>query len=102
MQTCPHCDKEIILRKLRHQGLFTNYRQCPHCDGYFTVDKKTKQRQAVFIPILLASLVLTILFYFQSSVWLIPAIISYLIIGTGLYWANKRVFLIPYQKDKNK
>lgn len=102
MQTCPHCHEEIILRELPYESKWKNYRQCPYCSQYFTVDKKTKKRQAVFIVLTLISLVLTLFMYYGSSRWLVLAVISYLIIGIGLYWANKQVFLVPYEGEKRK
>lgn len=102
MQTCPHCHKEVNLAELRYQGMWVNYRQCPYCNRYFAVDKKTKKRQAIFIVLTLVSLALTMLLYYNGLKWLLPAIISYIIIGIGIYWANKRVFLIPYDKDEKK
>lgn len=81
--------------------MIKNYRKCPYCSDFITVDKKTKRRQAIFLLLTLGSLVLTILWYFQDSKWFIPAMLSYLIIGVFLYWANKRVLLVPYEKDEN-
>ena len=98
MQTCPHCNIEIRVRELRHQGLFKNFRICPNCGGSFTVDKDTKYRQAAFIVIAVISLVFTILLYYQDSKWLIPALGSYVVLGLFIYWGNKKVLFVPYQK----
>ena len=100
MQSCPHCNKKIKLAELRYQGMFKNYRICPYCHDYVTVDKKTKRRQVIFLLIVMASLVLTILLYFEGTKWLVPTLISYLIFGIYLYWANQRVFLVPYKKEE--
>ena len=101
MTTCPHCSLEIRLRELQYQGLFKNFRICPNCRGSFTVDTDTKYRQAIFIFIALISLVFTILLYFQGSDWLFPALISYVILGLLIYWGNKQLYLVPYQKNQN-
>ena len=101
MLTCPYCNHEIYMRKLPHQGFFKSYRICPNCEGSFTPDPDTKQRQTIFIFILIISLVFTLLLYFRSTEWLIPAIISYVILGLIAYWGNKRMFLVPYQSDQN-
>jgi len=101
MQTCPHCNIEIIVRELRHQGLFKNFRSCPNCGGNFTVDKDTKYRQAAFIVTAVISLVFTILLYYQDSKWLIPALCSYVVLALLIYWGNKKVLFIPYQKGQN-
>ena len=101
MQTCPHCGIKIRLNELPHQGFFTSFRICPNCGVQFTVDTNTKYRQAVFIVILLISLVFTILLYCEGSTWLIPALVSYAVLGLLIYWGNKKVFLVPYPKGKN-
>lgn len=102
MQTCPHCNIEILVRELRHQGLFNNFRICPDCGGRFTVDTKTKQRQAAFIVIAIISLVFTLLLYYQDSKWLTPALVSYVVLGLLIYWGNKKVFFVAYNEDRNK
>jgi len=101
MQTCPHCNIEIRVRELPHQGLFKSFRICPNCGGCFTADTKTKHRQAIFIFIAVVSLTLTLLLYFQGSEWMIPAIVSYVILGINIYWGNKQVFFVPYQADQD-
>ena len=98
MQRCPHCHIEIRLRELPHQGIWTSYRVCPNCAEKFTVDPATKRRQAVCLVIAILSLVFTILLYFQGTDWLIPSLISYLVLGWVIYWGNKQVYLVPYRK----
>lgn len=88
------------MRKLKHPGLFKNYRVCPGCHGKFTPDSKTKYRQAIAIFIAGVSLVLTSLLYFEGTEWLIPAVISYLILGILIYRGNKQIFLVPYAGEE--
>ena len=101
MLTCPHCNIEIRVRELRHPGLFKNYRICPNCQGRFTADTDTKYRQAICIFIAIISLVFTMLLYFGSTEWLIPAIFSYVILGLIICWGNKRIFFVPYKNDQD-
>ena len=101
MRTCPHCNFEIRVRELRHQGLFKNFRICPNCGGSFTVDTATKYRQAAFIVIAIISLVFTILLYYQDSKWLILALVSYVVLGLLIYWGNKKILFVPY-RNKSK
>ena len=70
-------------------------------DGEFTVDTDTKYRQATFIVIAVISLVFTILLYYGDSKWLIPSLVSYVVLSLLIYWGNKKVFFVPYQKGKN-
>ncbi|NIP31965.1 MAG: hypothetical protein GTO02_21060 [Candidatus Dadabacteria bacterium] len=103
MPTCPHCNIEIHIKELHHQGLFKNFRICLGCGGSFTVDKDTKYRQALFIIVALISLAFTLLLYFGDLGWLIPAIVSYIALGSIIYWGNKKVFFVPYENvNKSK
>ena len=95
MTTCPHCQETIELRTLPHHGLFESYRTCPTCEGTFDVDPKTKRMQAVWLAVLLVSLALTILLYLRGIEWLVPASVSYLMLGALLYWGNRRMYLVP-------
>jgi hypothetical protein len=99
MRTCPHCNIEIRIRELPHQGLFESFRVCPDCGGSFTIDTDTKYRQAAFIFILLISLGFTVLLYFRGTAWLIPALVSYVVLGLFIYWGNRQLFFVPYEKD---
>lgn len=92
---------EVVIRELPHQGLFKGYRICPECGGSFTVDTDTKYRQAIFIVIALISLAFTILLYVSDMEWLIPALVSYVALALLIYWGNKKVFLVPYEKGQN-
>jgi DNA-directed RNA polymerase subunit RPC12/RpoP len=101
MPACPYCGYHIVLREVPHQGFFRSDRKCPECGGNFTVDTKTKYRQAAFIVILLISLAFTILLYYQVSIWLFPALVSYTLLGVILYWGNKKLYLVPFPEDFN-
>jgi len=100
MQRCPHCSEEIRIRELPHPSLFENYRICPKCDGRFTVDSDTKYRQAILIVAVLISLLFTLFLYFEDTAWLIPALVSYVVLGLLLYWGNRKVFFVPYVKAR--
>lgn len=102
MHKCPHCDTEIIVRELPHQGLFKSDRVCPECAGRFTADTDTKYRQAFFLVILLISLVFTLFLYYEDKGWLIPALTSYIALGLLLFRGNRKVFFVPYKKGHKK
>ena len=97
MPLCPHCNAEICIRKLPHQGLFKTHRICPACGGAFTVDRATKQRQAAFIVLALASLVLTLLMFYRDPGWWPPAVASYLLLAILIYWGNRKVCFVPHE-----
>lgn len=81
--------------------MFKNFRLCPECGGKFTVDADTKYRQAAFIVIALISLAFTLMLYFGDTEWLIPALVSYVVLGALIYWGNKKVFFIAYPTDED-
>jgi transposase-like protein len=101
MPICPHCSLDICVRELPYQGLFKSFRICPNCGESFTVDTDTKYRQAACIVIAVISLVFTLLLYYRDSKWLIPALVSYVVLGLLIYWGNKKVFFVPYQECQN-
>ncbi len=95
---CPHCTAELKINELPHQGLWESFRVCPECGGLFTADPDSKYRQALLIVVLLISLVFTLLLYYENESWLIPALASYVALGALLYWGNKKIYFVPYQK----
>ena len=101
MHTCPHCNIEIRVNELPHQGLFKRFRICPDCERSFTVDTDTKYRQAICLIVAVISLVFTVFLYFLGSEWLIPAIVSYAVLGLLIYWGNRQLFFVPYEKGKD-
>ncbi len=101
MLTCPHCNGEIRLNELPHQGYFKSHRICPACGDAFIVDQDTRYRQLALLPISLFSLAFTLFLYFDGNAWLIPALISYAVIGILIWWGNGKVFLVPYKDNLN-
>jgi len=95
--TCPHCKKHIRIQELSHPGLFKNYRTCTSCGGKFTPDIHTKYLQAICILLAIVSLGITLLLFFDGTSWLVPAIITYLILAALIFWGNKRMFLVAYE-----
>jgi len=101
MSDCPHCKNEIDGKYLREQFSLKPYKSCPSCRGLFTVDSSTKQRQALGVIIALISLLLTLGLFSMGEKLFIPAAISYIVLGFYIYWANKLVKFVPYDKDEN-
>ena len=100
MQCCPHCRKEVRIRELPNPGFLDNYRICPNCGDRFTVDSDTKYRQAIFVIVALVSLTFTLVLYFDGTAWLLPALASYVVLGLLVYWGNKKLFFVPYNKGE--
>ena len=102
MLRCPHCERPVDLRALRHQGMFASHRICPTCGESFEVDPHTKRRQAAFMVLALISLVLTILMYVEFRQWAPFAIPSYVVLGVFVYFANKKVYLVKHESALGK
>jgi ssDNA-binding Zn-finger/Zn-ribbon topoisomerase 1 len=98
MPKCPHCQTAIVVRHLKHQGMFKSYRICPDCKGEFEVDSKTKKRQAICVVVALLALLFTGLLYYQGTHWLIPTIVSNCLLVAIIYWGNKQVHFVPYHR----
>ena len=84
---------------LSRQSPFNAFRECASCGQRFTVDSATKRRQIVGVLIAIIALLLTLSLFFIGTRWLIPAIVSYLVLGGWVAWSNQRVSFIPYQED---
>lgn len=95
---CPYCKAEIVIKELKHPGLFKDYRECPECSGKFTPDKSTKKLQKICLMIAMASLFLTILLYYDGIFWLIPSLISYLLLAWIIYKGNRKIYLVPHNE----
>ena len=99
MLQCPHCQTVVIMKELPHQSVFASFRACPECEGLFTPDTDTKIRQALCILVALIALVYTLCLYFDTNGWLVPAISSYVALGVLIYRGNKKMYLVPYDKE---
>ncbi|UCD70027.1 MAG: hypothetical protein JSW48_08345 [Betaproteobacteria bacterium] len=62
------------------------------------VDAGTRYRQAAFLVIAVVSLIMTLLLYVRGTVWLISALVSYIVLGLLIYWGNKRLHLVPFEQ----
>lgn len=41
------------------------------------------------------------LLYFRGSEWIVPALVSYLVLGLLIHWGNRQLFYVPYEKDRD-
>jgi len=97
---CPHCNDAIVMRELRHQGLFASHRLCPRCGKAFSVDRDTRRRQAVCLLVALFGLLFSVLLYAGFDGWLLPALLSYAALAITIYHGNQRVRLVALPKDE--
>lgn len=102
MSKCPHCKHKIDGKYLLDHFSLKPCTVCPSCKCLFTVDRSTKYRQAIAVIIALVSLVLTLGLFTTGTILFIPAAVSYIVLGFYIYWANKLVVFIPYEKGRNE
>ncbi len=101
MPRCPYCQVEISGRDLGRQAQFKPYRVCDRCGGQFTLDRATRRRQMIAIGVGLVSLLLTMAMYYLGNDWLLPAIISYVVLGAIIFWGNRLLYLVPYPENRS-
>ncbi len=101
MHKCPHCKDEIDGKYLSEHFSLKPYKTCPSCGSLFTVDRSTKLRQAIAIIIAIISLTLTLGLFTMGVELFIPAVISYIVLGFYVYWANRLVLFVPYENNRN-
>ncbi len=97
MPNCPFCDFIISGKDVKNTISFKSYSSCPNCDGHYTIDRATKRRQIIAILIALISLTFTIGWCFLNQEWLIPSIVSYIVLIGFIIWANRKVRYIAYK-----
>lgn len=100
MHSCPLCFARFHVRELPHQSWWKHYRCCPSCGGRITVDRDTRIRQYLFLLVALISLLFTVLLHFEGPAWLMPALLSYLVMAVALYWGTKHVRFVPYEPEQ--
>jgi uncharacterized protein (DUF983 family) len=101
MLACPHCQSNILMRRLPYRGYTQTFRICPVCGGKFTVDSDTKIRQALFLVVTLIALAFTLLLYFAGSEWLVPAVVSYVAWALLILWGNSQIVLVRHDDRKS-
>ncbi len=97
MPNCPYCDFLITGKNVTNTLSFKPYSNCPKCDGRFTVDSATKRRQIIALFITLISLIFTIGWCFLNQEWLLPSVMSYIVLIGFIIWANRKVRYIPFK-----
>lgn len=101
MPECSRCKQVIEGKDLQDQVSFKRCRSCPSCAHPFTVDVSTKYRRVIGLLIAIISLALIFGLFYGGTDWLIPTIISYIILALFIYRSNMRVVFVPYDNDWN-
>lgn len=72
------------------------YRVCPDCSAKYTADSKTKKRQIPIMILALTAFGLTLAVRWKGVFWLLPAVVSYIILWVCVGYALSKVTYVQY------
>ena len=72
------------------------YRVCPDCNAKYTADSKTKKRQIPIMLLALTAVGLTFAVRWKGFVWLLPAMVNYIILWVYVGYALSKVTYVQY------
>ena len=93
---CPSCREPLKAADFAEPWSLQPYRICPRCAYRYTVDDATKTRQRFALLLAIAALILTAGWYLHDGFWMFSAITSYLLLAGYIWWANVRVYFVPF------
>jgi len=74
------------------------YRVCPDCHTKYTSDRKTKRRSIVIVILALVTLGLSIAVSVRGSEWLLPDVVSIVILWAYLGYTLSKVTYVLYHE----
>ena len=93
---CPVCGSDMRSRSLLSHYSLKPYRVCPDCNAKYTTDSKTKKRQIPVIILALIALGLTLAVHWKGFGWLLPAVVSYIILWVYAGYVLSKVTYVQY------
>jgi hypothetical protein len=93
---CPTCGSDMRSRSLLSHYSSKPYRVCPDCNANYTTDSKTRKRQIRIIILTLNALVLTVSVGLKGVAWLLPAVVSHVILWGYIGYALSKVTYVQY------
>jgi uncharacterized protein (DUF983 family) len=93
---CPACGSDMRSRGLISHYSLKPYRVCPDCGAKYTADPKTKQRQLPIIVLVLIALGSTAAVGLKGTMWLLPAILSNIVLWCYVGYAVSRVKYVQH------
>ena len=93
---CPMCGSDMRGRSLQSRYSLKPYRVCPDCGDKYTADPKTKQRQFPIIILVLIALGSTAAVALKGHMWLLPAMLSNIVLWCYVGYAVSRVKYVQY------
>jgi len=88
---CPACGSDMRSRSLLSHYSLKPYRLCPDCNAKYRADAKTRKRQVPIIILVLIALGLTFTVSLKGFVWLLPAMVSHIILWTYIGYTLSKV-----------
>ena len=93
---CPACGSDMRSRSLVSHYSIKPYRVCPDCGAKYRADAKTRKRQAALAVLALLMLGLTIAAGIKGAAWLMPAIVSHIVLWVYLGYMLSKVNYVQY------
>lgn len=72
------------------------YRLCPDCNSKYRADLKTRKRQVPIFILALIALGLTFAVSLKGFVWLLPAVVSHIILWAYIGYTLSKVTYVQY------
>jgi len=93
---CPACGSNMRSRSLLSHYSLKPYRVCPDCNAKYTTDSKSKKRQIPIVLLVLLSLILTGAVGVKGISWLLPALVSQIVLWGYVGYALSKVTYVRY------
>lgn len=95
--TCPACDSRMQGKSLLSQFSLKPYRVCPDCGARYTSDTRSKRRQVPILCLVLLALGLSLAIGIYGSAWLVPAVLSHMVLWSYVVYAFSKLAYVPYR-----
>ena len=73
------------------------YRVCPDCNARYTADRETRRQQVGILVLALVALGLVVAVILRGFVWLVPAVLSHVMLWVYIGYVLSKVTYIPYR-----
>jgi hypothetical protein len=96
---CPACGSDMRSRSLLSHYSLKPYRVCPDCNAKYSADSNTRQRQIRIMILALVALVLTVSVSLDGVAWLLPAVVSHIVLWGYVGYALSKVVYVQYPDE---
>lgn len=92
---CPACGSDMRSRSLLSHYTLKPYRVCPDCHAKYTADPQTRKRQITILILTLIALVLTVSVGLKGAAWLLPAVVSHIVLWSYIGYTLSQATYVP-------